>query len=323
MMARMEATPEVSVADRSAGMAEPLVRRRLGVLAVSVATVVWASGTVLAKWSSLSGPSFAMFRLWAGVVVSLASLAVLRRRLTWAMFRATALGGVIFAADIALHFTSVKLTSVADVALIGALAPVAITVVSAKMLHERVARRDALLVVCSFLGVAIVAIGSSGSPTFSLAGDLLAMFGIVTWSAYWFFSRRARQDVPAIEYFASVMIAGAIVITPFTLLVEGVPSWPAPSDWAAVWAVAILPGFVGHTLVIWSHRHVESWRSALITQCTPVISALLAWAVLDEPIPLLVAVGGAVVITSTGAVIVAAARRGSSLALDEAAEPAS
>jgi drug/metabolite transporter (DMT)-like permease len=284
---------------------------------------VWATGTVIAKWSSLSGLSFAMFRLWTGVVISLISLLVLRRRLTWSMFRATALGGVFFAVDIALHFSSVKLTSVADVALIGALAPVAIVVISARMLHERVGWRNALLVVASFVGVVIVAIGSSGSPTFSLAGDLLALAGIATWSAYWFFSRHARQQVPAIEYFASVMIAGAIVITPLTLLVEGVPAWPDPKDWAAVWAVALFPGFVGHTLVIWSHRHVESWRSALITQCTPVISALLAWWVLGEAIPPLVAVGGAVVIASTGAVIVAAARRDSAAELAQAAEPAS
>lgn len=297
--------------------------RRLGIVAVSIATVVWATGTVIAKWSSLSGLSFAMFRLWTGVVISLISLLVLRRRLTWSMFRATALGGVVFAVDIALHFSSVKLTSVADVALIGALAPVAIAVISARMLHERVGWRNALLVVASFLGVVIVAIGSSGSPTFSLAGDLLALAGIATWSAYWFFSRHARRQVPAIEYFASVMIAGAIVITPFTLLVEGVPAMPDPKDWAAVWAVALFPGFVGHTLVIWSHRHVESWRSALITQCTPVISALLAWWVLGEAVPPLVAVGGAIVIASTGAVIAAAARRDSAAELAQAAEPAS
>jgi drug/metabolite transporter (DMT)-like permease len=320
MIDAMAETATRATADAAISASAP--RGRLGVLAVSVATVLWASGTVLAKWSSLSGLSFAMFRLWTGVLVSLVALVVMRRRLTWSMFRASALGGVFFAVDIALHFSSVKLTSIADVALIGALSPVAIVVVSAWLLHERVGWRNALLVAASFLGVVIVAVGSSGSPTFSLAGDLLALAGVVTWSSYWFFSRHARQTVPAVEYFASVMIAGAIVITPLTLLLEGAPSWPDPKDWAAVWAVAIFPGFIGHTLVIWSHRLVESWRSALITQCTPVISALLAWAVLDEAIPPLVAIGGAVVIASTGAVIVAAARRGAVAQVDQAAEPA-
>jgi drug/metabolite transporter (DMT)-like permease len=317
-MTAMADTATRTPAPRTPAAAAP-PRQRLGIAAVSVATVLWASGTVLAKWSSLSGLAFATYRLWTGVLISLVSLLVMRRRLTWTMFRASAFGGVFFAVDIALHFSSVKLTSIADVALIGALSPVVITVISAWLLHERVGWRNAMLVATSFVGVVVVAVGSSGSPSFSLAGDLLAVAGIVTWSSYWFFSRHARQTVPAIEYFASVMIAGAIVITPLSLLLDGVPPWPDPKDWAAVWAVALFPGFVGHTLVIWSHRHVESWRSALITQCTPVISALLAWAVLGEAIPPLVAVGGVVVIASTGAVIVSAARRGSA-ELDQTAE---
>ncbi len=300
--------------------------RRLGIAAVTIATVVWATGTIIVKDSSLSGLHFAMFRLWAGVVISLGALAVTRRRLSWKTFRACALGGVFFAGDIALHFTAVKLTSIADVALIGALAPVVIAVGSAKLLGERIPPRDAALVAASFLGVVVVAVGSAGTPTWSLAGDVLAFLGIGTWVAYWFFSRRARHDVPSIEYFTCVMIAGAVVMTPTALILDGVPSMPTSSEWLSVWAVAIFPGFVGHTLVIWSHPRVASWRSALITQCTPIVSVILAWVVLGETITVAVAIGGGVVIVTTGAVIAEQARRQARLAtdleIDEAAERA-
>jgi drug/metabolite transporter (DMT)-like permease len=292
------------------GLPEPDARsRRLGIVAVSVATFVWAWGTILVKWSSLPGLQFAMFRLWAGVVVSSVALLVTRRRLTWTTFRACAPGGVFFAADIGVGFVAVKHTTIADVALIGSLGAVVIAVISARMLGERISTRDRVLIGVSVLGVAVVALASSGSPSFSLLGDFLAFCGLGTWSAYWFFSRRARQDVPSIEYFASVMIAGALVMTPVALLVSGVPSMPAASDWFAVVGVALLPGFVGHTLVIWSHRHVESWLSAVITQSSPVFSALLAWPVLGEAITPMVAVGGLVVVGATAAVIVGTAKR--------------
>jgi drug/metabolite transporter (DMT)-like permease len=300
--------------------------RRLGIAAVSVATVVWATGTIIVKDSALSGLRFAMFRLWVGVAISLTALLMTRRRLSWKVFRACALGGVFFATDIALHFTSVKLTSIADVALIGALAPVAIAIASAKLLGERIPRRDALLVAVSFLGVVVVVIGSTGSPTWSLAGDLLAVLGIGTWAAYWFFSRRARHDVPSIEYFACVMIAGALVMTPTAIALEGTPSWPTSSEWVSVCAVALVPGFVGHTLVIWSHPRVDSWLSALITQCTPIVSVILAWVFLGESVTPLVVLGGSVVIAATGAVILRQARRQSErdrgLTIDEATERA-
>jgi drug/metabolite transporter (DMT)-like permease len=317
MMARMA---EAAVAARTSR------DRRLGIVAVSIATVVWATGTIIVKDSTLSGLRFAMFRLWAGVAVSLVALLVTRRRLRWSTFRACALGGVFFAGDIALHFTSVKLTSVADVALIGALAPVVIAIASAKLLGERIPRRDAVLVGVSFAGVVIVAVGSAGSPTWSLAGDLLAVLGIGTWVAYWFFSRRARHDVPSIEYFACVMIAGALVMTPTAIALEGVPPLPTAAEWVSVVAVAILPGFVGHTLVIWSHPRVESWLSALITQCTPIVAVILAWVVLGEEITPAVALGGTVVIVATAAVILEQARRQmrihADVELDEATERA-
>ena len=297
--------------------------RRLGVAAVWVATFAWAWGYVLVKWSTLDGLHFAMFRLWAGAVVSCCALLLTGRRLPWAVFRGCALGGVIFAADIGLGFTAIKHTTIADVAVIGALAPVAIVILSARRLHERIAARDWVLVAVSFVGVVVVAIASSGLPSWSPFGDLLAALGIVTWSAYWFFSRHVRDRVDPIVYFACVMIAAALVMTPTAILIDGVPAWPSGRDWVAIVGVALVPGFVGHTLVIWSHRHVESWRSALITQCSPVITVTLAWIVLGEPLTPLVAVGGGIVIAATGAVLVSAARRDVRADLDEAAERAS
>lgn len=291
---------------------------RLGVAAVVVATCIWATGTVIVKGSSLGGLQFAMYRLWAGLAISCLALLVARRRLTWATFRRCWPGGAIFALDISLHFSSVKLTNVANVAVIGALAPVVIALLSARLLHERIARRDAVLAGCAFVGVLTVAIGSYGEPSWSGVGDLLAFCNIFSWTAYWFFSRRARRDTGPVEYFACVMLAGALVMTPTTFVLDGVPPWPTSTEWVSVWAVALFPGFIGHTLMIWSHNHVESWRSALITQATPVISTLLAWWFLDEAVTPVVALGGAVVVGCTAAVIAHAARRERDL--DEAVE---
>jgi drug/metabolite transporter (DMT)-like permease len=294
--------------------------RRLGIIAVWVATFAWAWGYILVKWSSLDGLHFAMFRLWTGAVVSCIALLATRRRLSREAFRACALGGVFFAADIGLGFSAIKHTTIADVAVIGALAPVAIAIVSARRLHERIEGRDWVLVGISFVGVAMVAIASSGLPSWSLFGDLLAACGIATWSAYWFFSRHVRERADPIVYFACVMIAAALVMTPAAFLLSGIPAWPTARDWFAIVGVALVPGFVGHTLVIWSHRHVESWQSALITQCSPVFTVTLAWILLGESLPPLAIGGGAIVIVATGVVLVAAARKDTRADLDEAAE---
>jgi drug/metabolite transporter (DMT)-like permease len=296
---------------------------RRGVGAVWLATCIWAWGPVLVKWSDLSGPTFAMCRLWAGVVISFAALAITRRRLSWEVFRACAIGGVLFGTDIGLQFTAVKHTTVANVALIATLAPVAIVLVSAYRLHERVTRRAWLLVGVSFVGVVIVALASAGRPSWSLGGDLMAAVSIGTWSAYWFFSRHVRDRFDPIVYFACVMLASALTITPLALAVDGVPTGFASRDVLAFVTVALLPGFMGHTLVIWSHKHVASWLSALITQISPVITAILAWWVLGEAIPPVAALGGAIAVAATMGVIALDAREDRTEHLEDAAGRAS
>jgi drug/metabolite transporter (DMT)-like permease len=292
---------------------DPRMRTR-GLLAITAAMCTWSTAFVIAKGTDLSGPAFAFYRMWAGVAISFAALALTRRRLTWAGFRACALGGVLFAVDITLGFTSVKHTSVVNIGVIGALSPVVIAAISARLLGERIAPRDAALIAASFAGVVIVVIGSADQAETTTFGNVLAFIGIGTWTAYWFFTRRVRERFGPIEYLACVMLAGALTMTPLAFLLEdGAPTVPDATDWLAVWGVAIFPGFVGHSLVTWSHRYVESWRAAMITQLVPVLSSLLAWVALGEPITPVVAVGGSVVIAATGAVIVSAARRETAL----------
>ncbi len=298
-------------------------RRRRGITAVWLATFVWAWGPVIVKWSGLPGPTFAMLRLWAGVCVSFAAIAITRRRFTWSAFRACAAGGVLFAADIGLGFTALNLTTVADVALIGALAPVVIVIISAYRLREPVSAGAWALVAASFLGVAVVALASAGEPSWSLTGDLLAFLGIGTWTTYWFFSRHVRERFDPIIYFACVMLAGALTMTPVALVTNGVPHGLTASDLAAVIGVALLPGFVGHSLVIWSHRFVPSWLSALITQVSPVITAVLAWIILGEVIPPAAIAGGALTIGATMAVIAIESRAARAAELGDAAEKVS
>jgi drug/metabolite transporter (DMT)-like permease len=72
--------------------------------------------------------------------------------------------------------------------------------------------------------------------------------------------------------------------------------------------------------VIWSHKHVASWLSALITQVSPVITAVLAWIVLGEAISPIAALGGAITVGATMAVIAFDAGEAGDQHLEEAAE---
>jgi drug/metabolite transporter (DMT)-like permease len=122
---------------------------------------------------------------------------------------------------------------------------------------------------------------------------------------------------------ASVMTAAALLVTPVALPFGRGPFVPSADDWAAVVVTALVPGLIGHTLVAWSHSHVESWRAALITQCHPVFASVWAAAFLGERLTPVVVIGIAIVLGATGLVIVRASRRPEVADdIEEAAEPA-
>jgi drug/metabolite transporter (DMT)-like permease len=248
--------------------------------------------------------AFASYRLWLGVVIYGVALAVTRRRLSWRTVRVCALGGVFFAADVSLSFNAFRLTTVANATIIGALAPVFIAVGASRWFGERFSTRDVAFMFASLVGVVLVALGSAGSPGRTLAGDLCAAAGTVSWTSYWLYSKRVRRSVATLDYLATVMLVAAICVTAVTA-VSGISLAPPQGmDWLWVVLLAAIPGAIGHVMVAWSHGNVEAWLGSLITQGQPVVGSAAAWLLLGESLTLLTIVGGAIVLASTAVIAV-------------------
>ena len=289
------------------------VHRGRGIAALSLVTVIWGLVPLVFKETDMPVLAFATYRLWMGVLVYAVVFAVTGRRVSWRTLKLCALGGVFFACDVALSFAAFRLTSVANATIIGALAPVFITLGAARWFGERVRRRDLFMVAASFLGVALVALGSRGTPSWSPVGDAFALASVVSWTCYWLFSKRARTSavapVGALEYMASVMTVAAVVMTVLALAFGQSLALPTKADWGWIWVVTIFPGFVGHSLVSWSHRHVEAWLGSLIIQCMPVVATAAGVVLLDErPGPITI-VGMVVVVVATGVILAGSRRR--------------
>lgn len=284
-------------------------RRTVGMFAISITTVVWGLAGVFVKSTSQAPLSFAAYRLWAGVAIYAVVLIATRRRLTLATLRVCAVGGLLFGADLAFTFSAFKLTTLANANIIGGLSPIFIAFAASRLFGERFGRREAALAGVSFCGVALVAIGASGTPAWSPAGDLFALCSVASWTAYWLFSKRARQQVPAIEYMTCVMLVAALVMTPAALLAGQSLALPGAQDWLLIWVVALVPGAMGHTMIAWAHGHVEAWLGSLITLCVPVVAAVAAWVALGEPLTPLVVLGGLIVLGTTASLAARATRR--------------
>jgi drug/metabolite transporter (DMT)-like permease len=288
----------------------PTVRvTRLGGSAVLVAVAGWAMTNLILKVTHAAALTFAFYRLWLGGAIMLVALAVIRRRLTWGMILASAPGGVIFGLNVALFFSALKATNVADVLVIQALQPALVLVVAGRMFGERITRYDVWWTLASVAGVVLVTVGSSGTPAWSLRGDVYAVGSLACWTLYFLVSKRARRRVPATEYMTTVTLLAAAVVTPLALgsgQSLGGLRW---QDWAWL-GVFLVAAQGGHVLVAWAHAQVDVSISSLLLLAQPVIAVIGAAVLLDERIRALEILGGAVVILAMAAIVSRAARVG-------------
>jgi drug/metabolite transporter (DMT)-like permease len=279
---------------------------RLGVLAVLGPIAAFSVMNVVIKISHLAALTFAFYRLWMGAVVMIAVLAITGRRLSWGIVRRAAFPGALFGVNLCFFFTALKLTSVADVLIIAALQPAITLMVAGPLFGERVTRHEVGWTVVSLGGVVLVVVGSSGTPVWSLEGDLWAVAALLAWTTYWLLSKRIRREVAALEYMTAVTVTAAIVVTPVALL--------SGQSLAARWQdllwlilfVAVAQG--GHSLLAWSHVQMDVSISSLLILAEPVISAVAALIFLGEPLPALSIAGGVIAVLAVGVVIQRATR---------------
>lgn len=311
----MEAAPPSDRSPVQTDIAPQARVTRMGAGAVLVAVSGWALTNILLKVTRASALTFAFYRLWLGAAVMLVTLALIRRRPTWRMILLSAPGGVLFGLDVAVFFSALKSTGVADVLVIQALQPALILLVAGPMFGERITGHDVGWTLASVGGVALVTVGTSGTPVWSLRGDLLAVAALILWTAYFLVSKRARREVPATEYMTTVTVTAALVLTPMATL-SGQSLGLRWQDWAWL-GLFLVAAQGGHVLLAWAHAHVDVSISSLLMLVQPIIAVAAATLILGEPLPALALVGGLVVIASVAVIV----RRAASLSAQPRPHP--
>lgn len=251
-----------------------------GLIGAGLAVSAWATGTILTKWLDMGGLAVGVYRFGIFAVAIAAWMAWRGAPLSWATMKGSAAGGIALGLDIALFFSAIKLTTVVNATLIGSLQPVVVGVVAARFMGEEIRARDALWSLLALVGVAGVILASSGVEEWSLGGDLLAIGAMFAWSAYFIFSKRAT--ISSLEYTAGTAVWTTVIVTPLAIGFGQDLGWPGWRNVAVLLVMVVLAGVAGHALMNWSLVRIPLWIGSTFTLLIPVVSAALAWIVLDE-----------------------------------------
>jgi drug/metabolite transporter (DMT)-like permease len=281
-------------------------QKSIGISASISASILWGFGAIFAVLSHTPALVMTFLRLWIGVLLLTTLTLTTGRRLTWRTMKASWLGGIFFAGDLALFFGALRLTSIVVATLIGAFQPALVFVAARRMFGERIHRWDVFWLVLAMTGVVVTVIGASAHGHQQLDGDLLAVGSLLCWSCYWLVSKRVRQNHDAMEYTTDVTITAAIVLTPIVFLSGQHLGGVTRDDWCWIILLAVVPGS-GHLIMNWAHRYLDASVSSVIGNLSALIAAVAAAVFLGQSMTFVQVIGVLVGLSAIG--VIAARQR--------------
>ncbi len=256
---------------------------RIGVLQAVAAAGLFSTGAILVRWAQDLSPvevtSLRML-LGGGLVAAAARATGNRLGLPPADIRRLLPIGLIAAVHFLTFIASLSFTTVAHCLTLVYTAPLFIAGLSRLILRERLPRRVLVGIAVGLTGVAVLAGFESRLTARMILGDLLAVGAAVAFALYSLCGRRERARIPLLPYASWVYLTAGAATAPFAI---GVFTRPVSGKaLAAVFALALFPHALGHTLYISAVRRLHPSIPSLITTQEVTGGILLAWLLLQE-----------------------------------------
>jgi len=202
---------------------------------------------------------------------------------------------------------ALKFTTATTVALLFGTLPIFTAILARGSGVEQLSTRFWVAALLSFAGVALVAIGSGGSLSANLKGDVLAVTGALTWAGY------SVAIAPLMRRYSPFRLSAVFLAAVTVPLALAGSHQLADQDFhfgALVWigfAFAVLGPLVT-TNFLWftAIDRVGPSRASLFANLQPLLAAIVALVLLSEHITAVQVVGGLAI----GGGIVLASRRG-------------
>lgn len=137
-------------------------------------------------------------------------------------------------------------------------------------------------------------------PSFSIQNEysFAIILGLISSITYVF--RNLILLEPAKKYPGSSLmlyqlIVLSIVLLPFWLFIEGMPS---NKDWKAIIALALVTTVLGHTFFVMSLKRLNATTASLLSCLAPVLAIIWAFLFLHEVPTTKTIIGGSIILTT-------------------------
>lgn len=276
-------------------------------LVMTAIVLAWGMGPPVTKLISAPALVGVSMRFWLSIPVTWAIVYATGRRMTPEVLRRTALAGALFGINMAFVFAALHHASVAVLSVISALQPGVVLLVAGPVLGERPTRWHVAWTLVGVAGVAVVVLGGDKEVRGDTVGILFGGGSMLTFTAYYVLNRKVRSttSIDPFQWMAGVTLFAGLAITPLALGTLSMDDYRqlAGADWLYLAFVAGVVGILGHTMMSWAHRFIPASRSSLYLLSMNVVAVGAAWPIHDEPVSVVQAAGGVIVLGAVAAVV--------------------
>ncbi len=282
--------------------------RTVGVLLIAVSAASFGAMAIFARLAYDGGADvtavlFLRFALAAPVMAVLLPLRGLRWPRGRTLAGLAAMGGVGYVGQSLSYFTALTMASAGLVALLLYLYPAIVTLLSTVVLGVPLTPVRAAALAIALVGAALtigpeVAGGPAGPErSGSPLGIALGATAAVVYSVYILVGSRLTPRSGALPSSAVVMAAAAAVYAVVVLVQR--PAFPSTvGSWAAVVAIALVSTVVAITTFFAGMARLGPADASTLSTLEPVVTVVLAAAVLDERITLVQLAGAAFILAA-------------------------
>jgi drug/metabolite transporter (DMT)-like permease len=250
-----------------------------------VGIVAISFSSIFVRWSSADVAVIAMYRLFLTNLLMLPLVWMHRGELfllsarQWLLLTAS---GIMLGLHFLLWMASLRLTTVASSTVILTLEPVLVMLGSYLLFRAKANRMMLWGMGIAMIGSVVIGSGDFSLSKEALLGDILSFLGAAAVAVHMLIGKQLRNDMSAFAYSFWVFLVAAVALAAYNGM-RGTPfTGYSAKEWGLFLLLAIVPTLFGHYLFNWLLKHMSAAAVSMSVLGEPVISSLLAWALLKE-----------------------------------------
>jgi DME family drug/metabolite transporter len=275
---------------------------------VLAAALLWSTGGLFIKWTSLSGLELSFGRsLLAAITV-----AIFTRHEGFGLNRVTALASGLYAALLLLFVLATKETTAANAIFLQYTAPLYLLILEPLFYKEKFRRRDLVTVVACVVGMSLFFVGKLRPQ--DVTGNLLALASGFCFACYFLLLRHTKSR--AVNRASSVIYGNLIVV--LIAAPAGLRALPQmnPHDALSVLYLGVVQIGLAYTLfTVAMARGVRSLDAGIVGYVEPVLNPIWVFLVLGEQPTQWALLGGGIIVAAVVCHMLLEAKRGPRQAL--------